>query len=243
MTVGTTQAYEVGTTGHSQVPCTVMSELMSRIPDPPGEEEIPVHTRMYDVRTFRIDASSLRLRGRVTDTKPPGLYVPGDPESLDVHDMVVDLIVDYPTLTISAVDVVMDTHPHETCTSIEAAYQQLVGSSIARGFSRQLTTLFGGPSGCTHVGALLRAMAPVAVQSMYSMQMADPDASEPWRNDQQDDEQRKRSQAFVRDSCHVWASDGAMMTASNNDQPMEAPIWIRRRLEKLGRLDELTEWR
>jgi hypothetical protein len=123
----------------------------SRFPAPPGEHEIPVHTWKYDVRTYGIDASTMRIRGRVTDTKPAGLYVDGDSESLDVHDMVVDLIVGYPELTIREVTVVMDTHPHTSCPSIEPAYQRLMGASIARGFTRRLTELVGGPSGCTDV--------------------------------------------------------------------------------------------
>jgi len=132
----------------------VVTDIASRIPAPPGEEEIPVHNRIYSVKSFRIGAETMRIRGRVTDTKPAGLYVPNDDEPLEVHDMVVDLVVSYPTLVITSIEVVLDTHPHEACPSIEASYQQLVGSSIARGFGRQITTLFGGPNGCTHVGAL-----------------------------------------------------------------------------------------
>jgi len=40
----------------------------------------------------------------------------------------------------------------------------------------------------------------------------------------------------------VWAEDGEMMTASDNGESYEAPIWIRDRLEKLGRLDEMSNW-
>lgn len=220
----------------------MVTDIASRIPAPPGEEEIPVHNRTYSVKSFRIDAETMRIRGRVTDTKPAGLYVPNDDEPLEVHDMVVDLVISYPTLVITSVEVVLDTHPHEACPSIEASYQQLVGSSIARGFGRQITTLFGGPNGCTHVGALLRAMAPVAVQSMYSMQAADPEGPKPWEREERDPEQAAMAQAFIRDSCHVWAADGPWMAKSMSGEPMEAPIWIRRRLEKLGRSDEIREW-
>jgi len=220
-----------------------VTNLDSRIPPPPGEEEIPIHTRTYSVNTYRVDSQHIRLRGRVTDTKPAGLYVKGDLETLDVHDMVVDVIASYPFLEITSIDVVLDTHPHEACPSIEAAYQQLVGTSIARGFSRKLTELFGGPQGCTHIGALLKAMAPVAVQSMYSMQLADPDRPQGWTSEDEDPTNRAQAQAFVRNSCHVWADGGDMMTATENGESYEAPIWIRDRLEKLDRLDELTEWR
>jgi len=221
-----------------------VTNLDSRLPPPPGEDEIPIHTRTYSVKTYRLDGDHIRLRGHVTDTKPAGLYVDGDTEPLNVHDMVVDVVASYPFLEITSIDVVLDTHPHETCPSIEASYQQLVGTSIARGFSRTLTELFGGPNGCTHIGALLRAMAPVAVQSMYSMQLADPDTSAtPWDSGEEDPEARARSQAFVRNSCHVWAEGGALMEGSVRGEPMEAPIWIRNRLEKLDRLDELRSWR
>jgi len=159
--------------------------------------------------------------------------------ALTVHDMVVDLVVSYPELVIGSVEVVLDTHPHDACPSIETAYQQLVGSSISRGFGRQLTTLFGGPNGCTHIGALLRAMAPVAIQSMYSMQMASADGYQPWDSEGRSDEERDRAQAFVTDSCHVWAQGGDMMAAVERGEPMESPIWIRERFEKLGLLDEL----
>ena len=219
-----------------------VTDTSNRIPAPPGEEEIPVHNRTYGVQSYRIDGQRMRLRGRVTDTKPAGLYVPNDDEPLDVHDMVVDLVVSYPTLVIETIEVVLDTHPHEMCPSIESSYQQLVGASIARGFSRQITTLFGGPNGCTHVGALLRAMAPVAVQSMYSMQAADPNGVKPWEREERDPEQVKAARAFIRDSCHVWAADGPWLKASEAGETMEAPIWIRRRLDKLGRSDELRDW-
>lgn len=219
-----------------------MTDTASRFPPPPGEEELPVHTRAYEVKTYRIDGQTMRMRGRVTDTKPPGLYFDDDPESLDVHDMVVDMVLGYPDLTIQSIEVVFDTHPHESCPSIEAAYQQLVGTSIARGFTRTLTERFGGPSGCTHIGALLKAMAPVAVQSMYSMRLADPSIPKGFKGEDDDEAGRKRAQSFVRNSCHVWADGGEMMKASEDGVPVEAPIWIHDRLSKLGRLDELHKW-
>lgn len=219
-----------------------MTDTTSRIPPPPGEEEIPVHTRTYTVNTYRIDGRTIRIRGRVTDTKPAGLYFENDPDPLDVHDMVVDLIIGYPDLTIRAIEVVFDTHPHESCPSIEAAYQRLVGTSIARGFTRTLTELFGGPNGCTHIGALLKAMAPVAVQSMYSMQLADPKTPKGFNTGTEDPDARARTHAFVHNSCHVWADGSEMMVASRDGDSYEAPIWIRDRLDKLGRSDELSNW-
>ena len=221
-----------------------MTSTQSRIPPPPGEEEIPLHTRTYAVKSYRIDAEHMRVRGQVTDTKPAGLYVRDDTEPLDVHDMVVDLVVGFPSLEIKSIDVVLDTHPNLSCPSIEPTFKQLIGLSIARGFGRQLTELFGGPRGCTHVIALLRALAPVTIQSFYSMGAADPDRdpADPFNADQRNGAQQGHAYTFIRDSCHVWASDGDRMRAAEQGETLEAPIWIRDRLSKLGRSEELSRW-
>lgn len=214
----------------------------SRFPPPPDESEIPIHSRTYSVKAFRIDGKTMRLRGQVTDTKPAGLYVKGDDEPLDVHDMMVDLTISFPMLEILSAEVIFDTHPHLTCTSIEPTFAQLAGVSIARGFNRNLTELFGGPRGCTHVVALLRAMGPVAVQSIYSMEAADPDRESTTTRSEELREREQRAMAFISDSCHVWAADGERMKAATDGVAHEAPIWIRQRLDKLGRSDELSAW-
>jgi hypothetical protein len=129
-------------------------------PEPDGDL---IHHRTYDVLSYRLANDRFMLRGIIHDQKPPGIYFDGDPDPLSVHHMVVDLTLTFPTLEIVAADVTMNVTPHTSCNRIEPDYQQLVGLSIARGFSRKVKDLFGGPSGCTHIGALLQAMAPVAV--------------------------------------------------------------------------------
>ena len=214
-----------------------MPEETSRIPPVPANE-LELHNRTYDIRSYKIDDSTLRLRGRITDTKPPGIYIVGDPEPLDVHDMVVDLVIEYPSLTITGVEVIFESHPHTNCPDIETDYPALVGESIARGFGRRVTELFGGPSGCTHVGALLRAMAPVAVQSIYSMRMT---ASGSARREPSEEE-RRRARASTINSCHVRAEGGEWARAVADGSATEAPVWLEQRLRKLDRLDELSDW-
>ena len=63
-------------------------------------------------------------------------------------------------------------HPREECPSITAHYDELVGLSIARGFTHRVRELFGGPRGCTHTTALLQAMAPIGMQCFWSMKAA-----------------------------------------------------------------------
>ncbi len=181
----------------------------------------------------------VRLRGAILDEKPAGLYFADDDEPLPIHQMVVDLFLDVATLTIREVAVVMEVTPHLACTRIESKYDLLVGLSIGRGFARAVTERFAGVEGCTHIGALLRAMAPVAIQSMWGMRMVDPGVSV-FDGGGDDETARREAMAFNLDSCHVWDERGELAQATLRGEPISMPVWAERRLDKLGR--PMSDW-
>ena len=116
----------------------------------------PIHTRSYDCQAFAEDDGRLRVTGRLVDTKEQGLgLIDGEP--LEIHNMVIELIIDPADFTIAEVSAGMDTHPYDLCTGILASYQQLVGVSISRGYSRTVKQLFGGPGGCSSPRRSLRS--------------------------------------------------------------------------------------
>ncbi len=207
-------------------------------PAPPTGGEL-IHTRGYEVRTYKMRDDMFILRGVVIDEKPAGLYVAEDPEVLWVHHMIVDLEVSFPMFVIEKVSVTFHERPHTHCTDIEPEYQKLVGLSIARGFNNKVKELFGGPRGCTHIGALLAAMAPVAIQSGWSMRMGVPKETES-TNGMSTSEQRKRAYAINLNTCHMWDENGEMVSDIEKGIPMEVPLWITKRFKKLG-LDD-SEW-
>jgi hypothetical protein len=193
-----------------------------------------LHDREYRVRAFRLGPDRLVIQGALRDQKPPRLYLQIDPEPLTVHHMQVSIEVAFPDLEIVDVVTHFEAHPREACPTITAHYDNLVGLSIARGFTHQVRALFGGPRGCTHTTALLQAMAPVAVQCFWSMkavaaQLAgQPDPIlDPHRNQDQ-------SWRLSVNSCHVWREDGPAVTAREAGVPEPAMISIRPRLAKLG---------
>jgi hypothetical protein len=204
-------------------------------PDFP-EPDLPLlHDRHYEVRSYREGPTRMRLRGAVRDQKPPGMYVEGDPEPLTMHHMVVDLVVEFPSMLITHAEVVMETHPHEECRRVEPHYGNLVGLSIARGFTHRVRELFGGPRGCSHTTALLQAMAPVAIQSVWSMRVNEdgsqmvsvPLPANPTR------EQMLERFAFNINTCHVWAEDSDVLERML-DGEVTPPRSITDRLTKLG---------
>lgn len=195
-----------------------------------------VHRRRYEARGFHVGGDTLLIRGVVDDEAPPHVTIPGDDRPLQFHHMVVDVRVDIVTTVIESVEVRFDTHPHATCPTIAAAYQQLVGSSMARGYTNRVKELFGGPRGCTHVVALLQAMAPVLAQARWPMlsrlhageAVHNPDRPPP------DPEQRRMLARANLNTCHMWAEDGELMTQVDQGAAVPVPSPILRRMRELG---------
>jgi hypothetical protein len=212
-----------------------MAELL-----PPDNDLELIHTRNYETRVYFVSDEELLVRGAVRDTKPAGLYVEDDAETLDIHEMHIELRVSLPALTITAVEVLFETHPSARCPHITGHYDNLVGLSIARGFTHKVRELFGGPRGCTHTTALLQAMAPAVVQSVWSVnvrRMRNAAVS----GESVGNESRDRMFAANLNTCHVWAEDGEHVASIRRGELPPPPMQVVRRLEKLGR--DPNSWR
>jgi hypothetical protein len=210
------------------------------LPDEPRELEV-LHDREYRVRAYRKADDLLMIRGAVRDQKPPGLYLEIDPDPLTVHHMQIEVDVAFPSLEIVRAEVTFESHPHESCTGITPHYEKLVGLSIARGFTHEVRSLFGGPRGCTHTTALLQAMAPVAVQCFWSMQAssarrADAEGQTGTKPERADGPARSGRDMWAMNlnTCHVWAEDGELVNKIEAGGPVEVPVFLRARLDHLG---------
>jgi hypothetical protein len=193
-----------------------------------------VHTRTYDIKAVVVDDRHFKLVGRINDIKPDGLWGIEDAQPMSLHDMSVELTVRVSDVTIVEAQTTMTTHPQRECQSIVSSYQQLVGLSIARGFTQKVKELFGGPRACTHIGALINAMAPVAMQTLWAFSHVD--GGEPSEAESADTRESRIAmiRARNRNSCHVWADGGPMLEllAAGNDVPV--PLWAVDRLGELG---------
>lgn len=211
----------------------------SILPDAPvdadGRALRTLHDREYRVRAYHKGDDLIVIRGAVRDQKPPGLYFADDPEPLTIHHMHVDIEVRIPSMLIEAVSVDFERFPNHTCPAIVEHYDRLVGLSIARGFTHKVRELFGGPRGCTHTTALLQAMAPVAVQTIWSVAAANSqrtDADAPSAEELAE----RRSQMWKGNvnTCHVWAEDSDTVARVAAGGDMEPPVFARERMVKLG---------
>jgi hypothetical protein len=124
----------------------------------------------------------LSVSGRLRDERPWA----ADSERVEhVHDMDLRVTVRKDDLTITAATATMARFPHAECPSITAAFDDLVGLGISRGYTRAVQERFGGARGCTHLEQLARTIGPVVIQAMTSNRARDRD----WQH-------------------HIWADGG-----------------------------------
>jgi hypothetical protein len=122
--------------------------------------------RAIRVEAARVGPDTLEVTGRLTDDRPRG--APGWTGTRDgttVHDMTLTLRLRHPDLVVTHVGGSMATHPYVLCPDALPPLEQLVGISVARGFTRVVNERFGRQRGCAHLTALVHAMAPVVRQA------------------------------------------------------------------------------
>jgi hypothetical protein len=169
------------------------------------------------------------------------LYLREDPDPLTVHHMQLAIELAFPRLEIVSATALFESHPQDQCPSITQHYDKLVGLSIGRGFTKNVGELFGGPRGCTHVTALINAMAPVAMQCFWSMRAAEAKLSgEPqsmFDRQRSDDNDDNMWQGIVN-TCHIWDENGQAVADRRAGAPMTVPVFLRSRLADLGLLED-----
>jgi hypothetical protein len=129
--------------------------------------EAPVQIRTITMQARRVGDATLEVTGRLVDDRPRGAGAGwfGASTGSIIHDMRVTLRVRHPDLVVTGVAAEMVSHPYTLCPSAIEPLQQLVGLSVARGFTRAVNERFGRQLGCAHVTALIQAMAPVVRQA------------------------------------------------------------------------------
>lgn len=161
----------------------------------------PIHVRTIRVEAARVGADELEVTGHLVDERPQGgPFWFGTRHGTSIHDMALTIRVRSPELVITAVSGSMATHPYTVCPDAVPPLQELVGLSVARGFTRAVNERFGRQHGCAHLTALVHAMAPVVRQG----------ATAAFR-DQRTPPPSEDDRWFI-DTCQAWRSEGPLAT-------------------------------
>lgn len=129
-----------------------------------------VHTRSIVCRSFRRDDGLIDIDARFIDTRPfaydsefRGHCEPG----AALHHMQMRVTLDQRRHIVALVSAMPGT-PYAGCAGVNPNFQRLVGLSVGRGWRKALRERLGGVEGCTHVLALLDAVAAAAMQAFAS---------------------------------------------------------------------------
>ena len=166
----------------------------------------PIHSRRIAVETYEYDKSAVLVEGRLTDnrfvntyyftggTRPPGI----------VHDMIIRMVVRGPDPTIESIEVEMPGIPREECIETQQSLAPIAGMKISPGFTERVKAAVGGAKGCTHLVALLLAMAPAALQGAWVAMARQPVDMKVFGG---------AALQILENTCCVWRSDGPRIEA------------------------------
>src|SRR5580692_7531394 len=129
-----------------------------------GSDELPVHRRTIEIEVFVRD-EYLVVIGTLADVRP---WASGEFGPRELHRMELAIVVRRSDLMITDAVADMKTFPHAECTDIEPKFSELIGLSVARGYTSAVQERFGRERGCSHLEFLARAIGPAVVQSVTS---------------------------------------------------------------------------
>jgi hypothetical protein len=168
-----------------------------------SKEMRAVHSRSINITTYLTGDDSIMLEGVLKDDRLCRTYLLSTGKEIEpgvVHHFAVRLFVSGPALLIEKVEVDMIHAPREDCLHTRDSLQPLAGRAIASGFTQWVKKNLGGPKGCSHLNALVIAMASAAVQGFWSARTS--------RRQDVKEAVNGMSAQFLIDTCWVWRADG-----------------------------------
>ena len=133
-----------------------------------------IHTRSIVCRSFRRSDALIDIDARFIDTRPftyvndfRGTCQAGSA----LHNLQMRVTLDERRHIVAVVSA-MPATPYGSCIGVNPNFQRLVGLSMGRGFRKAVRERLGGVEGCTHMLALLDAMAAASAQAFASNRYA-----------------------------------------------------------------------
>lgn len=136
--------------------------------------------------------------GTLTDVRP---WASGTLGPRDLHGMELAIVVRRDDLMIVDAVADMQTFPHAECTDIEPKFSELIGLSVARGYTSAVQERFGRERGCSHLEFLARAIGPAVVQSVTSAAAQQFESGDAYPGG-------ASALGFLANTCHVFIEDG-----------------------------------
>ena len=173
----------------------------------PDYPRTPLHHRTIRAQSFEREDGLWDIDAELIDTKAYDFTRrSGEVHEAGraVHHMHVRITFDEAFEIVTA-QVVYDAAPYgKQCSCIAAAYGDLVGMNLVKGFRRAVKERFGRVAGCTHVSELAGFLPTVAIQSRAGSRARKP-------------VQPTGRRPFQIDGCHALSQHGPIVREFHPD--------------------------
>lgn len=162
-----------------------------------------VHSRTLEIFTYPVAERGIIVTGELTEKRLQSYHnVSGELcEPHIVHHMIIRMLIEGLTFTITEIEVEMPGVPKETCQETAKFLDRILGMNIVSGFTLKAREVVGGRQGCAHLLALLTAMGPAAIQGFWVHHAAKPVVNET---------SSRLMEQYLIDTCWVWRREGLL---------------------------------
>ncbi len=160
-----------------------------------------IHSRNISVNVYPCDDSSIIVRGELKDDRYCEHFTMTCEPSIpgNVHHIFLTIKTTVPEFEITDVEVEMRGIPRSGCIEAEKSLDWIIGTKVSSGFTTKVKEKVGHGMGCSHLSALLIAMAPIVLQGFYT-QLS--------REKREKKEMAFLVSSFLKNTCLVWKEDG-----------------------------------
>ena len=157
--------------------------------------------RSIVAQAFERDDGLWDIDARITDIKPHPINLGSGPRGAGepIHDLWLRITVDT-GFNIVDTEAASEATPYPGyCGEYGAAYQQLIGLNLLKGFRQAVRERLAGVAGCTHLTELAGMLPTATIQAFAGSVL-------PTRDSHHDEEEQA---PFQLDRCHALRRDGA----------------------------------
>lgn len=160
-----------------------------------------IHNRNINISTFDCKKGGIIVEGELKDNRLKSYHKISGEKALPgvVHHMIIRMHVLGAGLAIKDIEAEMPEVPRDECRETINSLNIVKGMNISPGFTVRVKTVLGGPTGCSHLAALLLAMAPAAVQGYWAHYARKP---------LPDEFSTDLMNQYLIDTCWVWRREG-----------------------------------
>ena len=161
--------------------------------------------------TYETDMDDIIVEGTLKDNRLIPYYRPSGEKRPPhtVHHMVIRMRIGAASFSIEDIEAEMPEIPHVECPRTSESLLKIKGMKIAPGFTEKVKKILGGINGCSHLTALVHAMASAAVQGIWVYNSRKPENAG-ISFDMMDE--------YLIDTCWVWRKEGPFVTGLKREQ-------------------------